>query len=234
MSNFAVGFYEVLYKEMLGSKILSENGEFTPCLAGAEGCSCTKKSRSCFAGDTMNSFNSIANLVGVTSTMLKDGSGLSKLPQFLLEYYSQYHCLANFWLIPSAIGRTGLKKIGNNQNSYDSMDLFLNGIKDEFSMFKNYQDYYEKVKTYEDFCRIHFIEKYEYVSSEEVMERYSCVKPKKAFLDHNKEKLAKQTINAEVLVSQAMRRIKDRATVISESKHAEALWEYFKDLGLID
>lgn len=116
MSNFAVGFYNILYSECLPKDgLLSPKGKLNNC---------------CYAGDTMNSFNSIAKLVDDKTT--KGRGSIDILPddlKFLKEYYGRYHCLANFWILPACIGRHSAK-----MNRYDSMDIFLNILKDDYEI----------------------------------------------------------------------------------------------------
>jgi hypothetical protein len=56
-------------------------------------------------GDTMHSFNTMANRIpGAGSSRLMRTSE-AEWPEFLRRYYHHYHCLANFWVLPAAIGR---------------------------------------------------------------------------------------------------------------------------------
>ena len=79
MSDFAIGFYEIIYKDILNGKtILDEKGYL--------------QNKELFAGDTMNSFRTIKRR--------------NPKENILKKYEYQYHCLANFWLIPMEMGRT--------------------------------------------------------------------------------------------------------------------------------
>ncbi len=99
LSDLAIEFYEILY----GKKMLKDR-HFR----------CDD-----FAGDTMNSFNSVANQFFDGSPKRckerKKAEENGKLPPCLQEYFEGYHCLANFWAIPKAIGRAG----GNKGDRYD-------------------------------------------------------------------------------------------------------------------
>jgi hypothetical protein len=92
MSDFAIGFYEIIYKEILkGKPILGQKGS----LRNSE-----------FAGDTMNSFNTIANCTPGAGKSSRLRTEKEEWPEYLRVYHSQYHCLANFWILPMDIGRT--------------------------------------------------------------------------------------------------------------------------------
>lgn len=92
MSDFAVGFYEIIYKSILcGTSIINkDNDGFVD---------------NRFAGDTMNSFETIANLFPEAGNCKKNRTASSLWPEVLQHYKKQYHCLANFWLLPIKIGR---------------------------------------------------------------------------------------------------------------------------------
>lgn len=205
MSDLAIGFYNILYSNILDKQGILDGKYIRNC---------------CFAGDTMNSFNTVANLVPEAGPSVKARTNKNTWPLWLQEYKKQYHCLANFWLLPKRIGRTS-KKL----NYYDSMDIFVNKIsKDYDGTLIQDVSYFEKISTYEDFAKIHFIEMYG-ISDELELQNY-------------KKK------NAKVLVEQAQMQINERAEAISKSelivdlgtsKQAlwEALWEYFYDSNLI-
>lgn len=81
MSDFAIGFYRIIYLEY--GDILTDHGTLKDC---------------CFAGDTMNSFNSIANITHGTGKSKNERKHINweeNCPK-LFEYYNRYHCLANF------------------------------------------------------------------------------------------------------------------------------------------
>lgn len=105
MSDLSIGFYERIYKGVLENKSLLDD----------DGVLNDKE----LAGDTMNSFNSLANII-LGDVDAKHRTSEDKWPEILKEYHLIYHSLANFWLIPMRIGRMS-KKL----NYYDSTDLFL-------------------------------------------------------------------------------------------------------------
>lgn len=196
MSDFAVGFYEIIYDSIIEPKgILNENGKFT---------------NSDFAGDTMNSFNSIANIEPKAGSSKKYRTSMEEWPDYLIHYYRQYHCLANFWVIPMDIGRKSAKK-----SKYDSMDFFLNLINDNYSILESHKSYYGKLGSYNAFCEKHFIENYSSLDKD-ILRKYK----------------SNDSSVAEELVDQAINRIKQRALAISESEYAEKLWNYFNELGV--
>lgn len=129
MSDVAVKFYEIVYENILkeqGGSLLDDKGYIL--------------NRN-FAGDTINSFNSIANIVPGAGKTTKQRTNEDEWPESLKNYYSKYHCLANFWIIPFRIGRRGKK-----WNYYDSVDIF----------FKKLENKLEK-KDYEAFIEKHFV-----------------------------------------------------------------------------
>lgn len=189
MSDFAVGFYKIVYKELL-AELLDESGFLLNC---------------CFAGDTMNSFNSIANVTPSAGKSKKSRTPESLWPNELRDYKHQYHCLANFWLIPMCIGRTSMKL-----NHFDSMDIFLDLLKVDYeSVLKVYKDYLSKINSFDSFVTTHFLD---------------------AYIPTKQIKYCEE--NAYRLIEQAADRIKRRAEDLAKSKHSDELWEYFDKLGL--
>lgn len=92
MSDFAIGFYNILYKESLNSNPILKNDGY---LLNKE-----------FAGDTMNSVNTIENITPGAGKTIKERTEEGKWPEYLQNYHDKYHCLANFWLLPMDVGRT--------------------------------------------------------------------------------------------------------------------------------
>ena len=105
MSDIAVEFYKIIYGF---NEILTVEGRFVD---------------SNFAGDTMHSFNSVANITDGAGSKKAERTDISCWPKYLQDYYNFYHCLANFWVIPMSLGRTGTKL-----NRYDDPYLFINNI----------------------------------------------------------------------------------------------------------
>lgn len=193
MSDFAIGFYEIIYKDnLVENNILHDKGHLI-----------NKQ----FAGDTMNSFNHIANLTPGAGNTKSKRTSQERWPYYLKEYYDKYHCLANFWIIPMRIGRLGAKL-----NRYDSVELFINRIKDEEKILKTYNQYFEKL-TKNNFERLHYIQKIR--NEVEVKELYS-------------------KRDTESLVKNALNDIDERAKIIAKSKYANELYEYFSRFDLID
>lgn len=194
MSDFACGFYDIVYQNLLnGTKLVGEGGKLT------------NKS---FAGDTMNSYKTVAGI-----------KPLKELPEYLVEYKKQYHCLANFWLIPMRIGRT-LKewsKASNKYNIRDYMDRFLELLKTNYEQYiALHPDYFEKIDSFEKFTELHMLVG-SYVSNN--MEVY---------------KFSNGEYDQKTIVDKMRNNIKLRAETISRSQYAEELWEYFRENKLVE
>lgn len=189
MSDFAVGFYKILYK----LEIINGCGHLV---------------NTCFAGDTMNSFNSIANISPGAGKSKKTRTKEENWDNLLRKYFANYHCLANFWVIPLDIGRKS-KKL----NYYDSMDIFLETTqkKGYLAIFGAYSDYCNWIKNIDDLSKKHFLNSY---------------------FPTNTIKYAANNINWKTLIYQAQSRVEARATEISESDFGLSLWLYFNELGL--
>lgn len=191
MSDFAVGFYKIIYKEFL-AELLDESGFLL---------------NYCFAGDTMNSFNSIANVTPGAGKSKKFRALESSWPKELQDYKRQYHCLANFWVLPMCIGRTSMKL-----NHFDSMDIFLDLLNADYEhVLKAYKDYLGKINGFDSFVAMHFLG---------------------AYIPTKQIKYCEE--NAYHLIEQATDRIKQRAKDLAKSKYSDELWEYFNMLGLND
>ena len=207
MSDFAIGFYEILYNDFLSNPIL--NGAET--LFNNE-----------FAGDTMNSFNTIANKVPEAGKSNKQRTKISEWPNYLQEYYYQYHCLANFWILPMVVGRKLDDEyckgycdwFSSDGGMQDYMDRFLKTVNDSFSLYKKmYATYFGKIDTFEDFLNLHFLNDV-YVRDGRIS-FYSSLEP-------------------EEIVRTATDNIVRRAIAISNSEYMEELWKYFDSQGLFD
>lgn len=179
MSDFACGFYEIIYNDILQGEsiVVNEVGN----LVDKE-----------FAGDTMTS--------------------VSKLPGLR----DNYHCLANFWLLPMEIGRTSKNDWTKTSRKYDVqdfMDRFLSLLKSNFEKYKClYQSYFKNIDTFENFAVIH------YLSGSYVDKKYNI----KEFSN-----------NIDTSTSDALLELmKSRAENISKSKYADELWDYFNKWGL--
>lgn len=68
-----------------------------------------------------------------------------------------YHCLANFWLLPSDLGRT-IKNF-SKAKAADRMDFFLMDLKHNYSFYRNlYPIYFDHFKNFDNFCEQHFLD----------------------------------------------------------------------------
>lgn len=209
MSDLAISFYQILYNEKLIDFDLLDNQGY---LKNKE-----------FAGDTMNSFTTIAN--GVVSNELQfKGRKLNiSVDPYLIYYKCQYHCLANFWLIPMRDGRQSSKR-----NKYDSLDLYLEYLKDNWESLKkeekvsygrgkyisDYDNYFrnKKLKDFNNFCKIHYVKK----SEADILSLYK---------NH-------RYVN---LMDIAITSIFERAKSISTDKEIYSrLYDYFKMKGIVD
>lgn len=209
MSDLAINFYQILYKDkLIDFNLIDENGYLT-----------NKE----FAGDTMNSYNTIAN--GIASTKLQfigDENNVSIDP-YLTYYKNHYHCLANFWLIPMRHGRQSPKK-----NRYDSLDLYLQYINENWENLKNnkqisygrgkyittYDNYFENtnLKDFKDFCRIHYIEKI----NDDILDLYK---------NHQYNDIMDIAISS----------IFDRAkNIASDIEICPELYKFFEERGILD
>lgn len=132
-------------------------------------------------------------------------------------------CLANFWLIPMHIGRTSKttpiekmkwSKTSNYYDIQDFMDRFLLLLKYDFETYNGmYKKFFKNIKSFEQFADIHFL-KGSYTDEKYDIREYS----------HILDKTTTDTIYDFM---------KKRAKDISESKHAEELWQYFIKNGLL-
>lgn len=206
MSDFACGFYEIIYKDILNdNKLVDDDGNFAD---------------ENFAGDTMNSFNTIANLVREAGTKKEERKPIENWPKWLQEYHSNYHCLANFWLIPMEIGRTSKNewcKGCYDKNVQDYMDRFLKLYKDNSEQYKTlYPSYFKNMKSCKDFARLHMLVG-SYVSENMEVENFSNEK-----------------LDGKIIVKKIEDNIMKRAEAISESEYAEELRKFFFENGLLE
>ena len=194
MCDIAVAFYEIIYKDILRNRPVLDD----------KGCFSIKE----FAGDTMNSFQHIANITPNAGCTKAERTDEKEWPAYLQYYYGHYHCLANFWLIPMSMGRTS-KKL----NGYDSVDLFLNKLQSDFDyQVDKHKDYFRDMPTFDVFRKIHFIEVGRCES--DVLSAYK-----------NRQ--------SEVLINNIMSDIITRADKISKSRFACDLWNMFMANSLI-
>lgn len=144
MTDFAVGFYEIVYRSILGGqRLLGPGGRL--------------KNRE-FAGDTMNSFNTAANGTPGAGRSCGSRARAEQWPDYLRNYFAHYHCLANFWLLPIEIGRT----TRGSQNKTvkpvcDYMDRFLEEIRREIRFNGTERDYFRAFSSWADFSHKHWL-----------------------------------------------------------------------------
>ncbi|WP_271810868.1 hypothetical protein [Clostridium beijerinckii] len=203
MSDFAIGFYEIIYKDMLNSKrILEQNGS----LYNNE-----------YAGDTMNSFNTIANITPQAGKSSSKRTDKEEWPEYLQNYYSKYHCLANFWLLPMEIGRTTKGKLNKAIKPIgDYMDRFLEMVYSEVRFDESdCSKYFSCFKNWNDFADRHFL-KNSYLDQKLKVDLYS---------NYNEDR-------SEYFIEKALDKIEQRAKCIAKSNYAEELWNYFNKFQL--
>ena len=201
MSDFSIGFYEIIYKEVLkGKPILGQKGS----LKNSE-----------FAGDTMNSFNTIANCTPGAGKSSRQRTEKEEWPEYLRGYQTQYHCLANFWILPMEIGRTTKGKLNKSIKPIsDYMDRFLQLVESEVSYNGRDREYFKSFSGWNDFVSKHFLNGY--LDNNQQIELYSYFDEK----GHPN------------FITSALQKIEQRATCIAESEYANELWEYFDELKL--
>lgn len=200
MSDFAIGFYEILYQDILKDSILDDNGELKNQL---------------FAGDTMNSFTSIANITPGAGESGSQKTPVTEWPRELIRYHQEYHCLANFWILPMELGRYDDKKRAYRcmkMNKYDSMDIFKEMLSKDYEIIANeLPGYFEAFSSYKDFCSMHFIDSYLRKFPESRYEKSNWLS----------------------LIEDAQSDMYFRSMRIAESKYCDELLEYFTKLGLV-
>lgn len=204
MSDFAIGFYEILYKDILSEKILASDDGLT---------------NNQYAGDTMNSFNTIANRVTEAGKTTKCRKPEDQWPQWLIDYHHRYHCLANFWMVPLEVGRK-LDNISFCKASYDNgicdyMDRFISFHRERFQGFKErYPDYYSNMKNYNDFENEHCLHR-NFICECGHISKFSHINDTKK------------------MVSEIIRLIRKRAESIVDYDFAEQLLSYFEKNSLL-
>lgn len=216
MSDFAVAFYEILYKDILKeAKIRRDNvsNEEEVNILNDDGTTINKN----FIGDTMNSFKTIANKYirfYDLGNNVEYNTPISELPSIEIKRLRRmYDCLANFWMIPMEIGRGIISKHAKYEKNgrKDYMDDYLIYVKNNWNGLnqdENVGKYFELFDDFDDFCKQHYIP-LEYVPS-------------------NAEQETTHTINDMINF------IDKRAELIADGDKASDLFDYFKDIGLIE
>lgn len=201
MSDFAIGFYEIIYDSIINVKSLIKND---------------KLSDDRFAGDTMNSFETIANLFPEAGNCKKRRTLPETWPLKLQQYKEQYHCLANFWILPKEIGR----KI--DEDNVLCKGSYTYGIKDYVDRFLiqlQKSNEYIKYMNYDNFSM--------FAEAQFIYGSY-------VYSDNSLYNFSADESNPYLLIDKIMDRIKIRATAIANSDYVERLWDYFDAYGLIE
>ena len=202
MSDFSIRFYEIVYRNLLGKLSIK-------ALLSDAGFLCSNE----LAGDTMNSFNTAANITAGAGKSSRLRTPEDEWPDYLRMYKRNYHCLANFWLLPMEVGRTtrgGMNKAKKPINDY--MDNFLEMVRLSVSFDESERLYYRCFEDWDGFVDNHFI-RGAYLTSGQI-EKYS-------------------NSGSEIFIAHALSRIEKRATEIAESKYAVELAELFMTLGIV-
>lgn len=196
MSDFAIGFYEIIYESILKNNILNKEGQ----LIDSE-----------FVGDTMNSFNIVANKTENAGTKSSLRTPISVWPDYLVDYYNTYHCLANFWLVPLVIGRT-IEPLSKAKTSYDFMDRFLKVYKNRKKEYSEaFNRYFSSFKDFNHFAEVHFLLG-SYLNPNIIT--FSYLPSTREVIEEIKSMMEKRAYN------------------IAISKYSRPLWNYFNSLGL--
>ena len=189
MCDFTLGFYKVLYgdnllkdKELLNERNRIKNNDF--------------------AGDTMNSFNTIAKLINGSQSN-EENIPVNPALQF---YKEQYHCLANFWVIPMQHGRKSPKTVGKTY-THDSPVLYTQALMSTI----------EEVRREEQLCnfkKIHFLPETE---SPEII------------------KAAYKQKGGSILLKSALEYIDARAKIIiGNYDMTNRLYDYFQEVDVLE
>jgi len=238
MSDLAIAFYEVIYRELLekrenspgkligDSRVLKESGELVDLRPGTP-----------FAGDTMNSFNTLSGKLIKTLgdkngtfidqermipddqagrlRMILDSEAEPETKSLFIEFYYLYHSLANFWIIPMKYGRSSAKDYSGLNDTQDYMWKFLKAIKKDDKKWTDEPIYFQAIEDYENFLTIHYIREDDY------LEGAQDVKGQRGKLTE---------CEAVEIVKEMNQAIKNRAKSLSESRYAEDLWWLFNKL----
>lgn len=149
MSDIAIEFYKIIYNI---DELLDENGYL---LFDKQ-----------LAGDTMCSFNTIANKVPKAGKSRKKRTSFDEWPEFLKDYHNLYHCLANFWLLPLWVGRSYPRMPSEyrwgsktKRGIDDYMDCYLSFLKEgHYSEFiGQYVQYGKMYASFDEFCDKHYL-----------------------------------------------------------------------------
>ncbi len=200
MSDFAIQFYEIIYDDLI---ILDADGYLN---------------KNDFAGDTMCSFDTIANRIPGAGKSRATRTDYKVWPPYLQKYYNMYHCLANFWLLPMEVGRNG-NKLSKSRATKDYVDRFIKYYREYLSCYEcKYDDYTKKFNYEDDFFEKHFL----------VGENNFVRLIKNEYIVNEFSKESPQEI-----IGSMIKLIEGRAEAISNSKYCKQLWEFFNKYKLI-
>ncbi len=163
MSDLAIAFYETLYGKTMLESVESVDSKKHFCCDD-------------FAGDTMNSYKSVANqFFGGNPkhcAKRKEAEKNGEVPPWLQEYFDGYHCLANFWAIPKKIGR-GSNKGDRYDFAFSYIEENLNNPDDPEFLDRHCVRCYTKIESDESNtqeCRL-VVDKPDYDNPRECVER---------------------------------------------------------------
>lgn len=200
MSDIAIEFYSIIYKSILNDEpILKNDGTLV---------------NDYYVGDTMNSFNTVARFA---SKKKKE------------QWGNSYHCLANFWLLPSNIGRGSNKKGKSSGGTFTNpltVESFNKGKRDFMDRFLKIEHQYDLEK----FAEGHFINGI-YVEKDSDTENYHVIEFSILQGDGKKE-VKNRMIDA--IIDTMMNNICKRAyKIVNNKKICENLYSYFNSINII-
>lgn len=186
MSDFAVAFYEIVCGYFWNHHpMLDDKGN----LIDWE-----------FAGDSMNSFETIANRTPGAGKTRDDHSPKSEFPEFLRIYRHRWHCLVNFWTLPMETGRMLKGELNKARRATDYMDRYLSIIREEVPFDGNGRKFHNSFSSWNDFVDKEFL--------------------REGYLDRNDEIISYSRGTPEEFTQGAIRAMECRAKEISESEYA--------------
>lgn len=195
MSNIAIKFYKIIYD----IDIINNDGS----IIGSESEGIDTR----IAGDTMCSFNTVANKFESAGNCKANRTPYPCWPLSLQRFRILYHCLANFWLLPLNEGRT----LNGKYKVKDYMDKYLKQIKNNYTnYFKSYKTYINQFDSFETFSKKHFLIDSNYISNDKIVE----------FSDKDPEQIVAAMINF----------IEARADAISKSEYQDKLYNLYLEI----
>ena len=190
MCDLAIGFYEILYK--------LKKGEILKQLGSVEEWT--------YAGDTMNSFKTIAKFSSVDKRN---------------EWNEVYHCLANFWMLPGNIGRKTNKDSKNSTGKYANpitIKSFNTGRRDFVDRFLEEKHKDDLV----EFSKKHFINEI-YISNNKI----------KYFSKVDEGCTSFQEAIDSIIDTMISNICKRAVAIVCDDEKCDYLFDYFADLNLL-